>query len=367
VVSLQDKINCMNKSKSRRRRLVRRTDFNGLPEMSYFFGRAFPAHLVLLGATVCAALFSCNKQQGGPEGTDGGKIVYVESNDYHDNANAVLAYGKQPDGTLKPLPGSPFLTHGAGVANPQQVLGPDDSDDPIVISDDGHFLFAVNGGSNTVAVFSINPDGTLAPAPGSPFPSGGQTPCSVAIDGNFVYLANKSFDPLHTITQLPNYSTFTVDGSGRLEEVAGGKIEVPAGSSPSQVLLSNDKRFLFATDFLAFMLPPMEDGAPVGTLISFDVAGLGGLHFAPGAPYSVPAGDGGALGLATNPRSNTLYVGLPVAGAFGVYSIDPTDGVHREIVFEGCDQQRGLWHRFFAGWRDLVCGEPEYGYRFYHG
>jgi hypothetical protein len=298
VVSLQDKINCMNKS----------------------------LRQALFGGAVCAALFSCNKQQGGPEGTDGGKIVYVESNDYHDDANAVLAYRKQPDGTLKPLPGSPFLTHGAGVANPQQVLGPDDTDDPIVISDDGHFLFAVNGGSNTVAVFGINPDGTLTPVPGSPFPSGGQTPCSVAIDGHFAYVANKSFDPLHTITQLPNYTTFTVEGDGRLTEVQGGKIEVPAGSSPSQVLLSNDRRFLFATDFLAFMLPT-ENGVPIGTLLSFDLAGLGGIHYAPGAPYSVPAGDGGALGLATNPRSNTLYVGFPVAGAFGVYSIDPGDGV----------------------------------------
>jgi 6-phosphogluconolactonase (cycloisomerase 2 family) len=277
----------------------------------------------LAGLAFSSALFSCNKRNGGAI-EDGGKIVYVISNDYHDNANAVLAYRRKPDGTLAALPGSPYATHGAGLANPKQVLGPDDTDDPLVISDDGRYLFAVNGGSNTIAVFSINPDGTLVAVPGSPFASGGQTPCSIAVNGHFVYVTNKAFDPLHPITQLPNYVTFEVDDAGRLTAVRNGKIEVAAGSSPSQVLLSDDRRFLFGTDFLAFMLA--KDG-PVGTLLSFEAEGPLGLRLAPGAPYVVPAGDGGALGLAVNPRSNnTLYVGFPVAGAFGVYHIDPSTG-----------------------------------------
>ena len=276
-----------------------------------------------LGALALMGLASCHKEPGGPGSLDAGKLVYVESNDYHDNANAILAYRQKPDGTLVPLPGSPFLTHGAGLANPKQVLGPDDTDDPIAISSDGQYLLAVNGGSNTVAVFSINPDGSLEPVPGSPFPSGGQTPCSVAINGRRVYVANKSFDPLHTITLAPNYTTFTVDGAGRLEQVPGGQVWEPAGSSPSQVVVSRDQRFLFATDFLAFMLPTEE---PTGTLISFQLEGAGGLKWAAGSPFVLPAGEGGALGLAENPHSNTLYVGFPVAKAFGVYAIDPVSG-----------------------------------------
>jgi hypothetical protein len=83
------------------------------------------------GTAMLMGLVSCKKNPGGPEGTDGGKIVYTISNDYHDNANAVLAYRQNADGTLTALPGSPFLTGGSGVANPTEALGPDDSDNPI--------------------------------------------------------------------------------------------------------------------------------------------------------------------------------------------------------------------------------------------
>ncbi|MDR3716513.1 MAG: beta-propeller fold lactonase family protein [Puia sp.] len=274
---------------------------------------------------VCfTTLFSCTKNPGIYQEPRDGKTIYVESNDYHANSNAILAYRQKADGSLEKLPGSPFYTGGAGLANPMQVLGPDDTDIPLVVSSDGNFLLAVNGGSNTIAVFSIGRDGSLTPVPGSPFPSGGQTPCSIAINGRFVYVANKSFDPLHTITELPNYTTLTIDGAGRLVPVPGAKIEEPAGSSPSQVLVSNDHRFLFATDFLAFML--MEK-APVGTLESISLDGYGGLNEAPGSPYVLPAGDGGALGLWQHPFSQTLYVGFPVKSAVGVYSIDPGTGV----------------------------------------
>ena len=71
---------------------------------------------------VCARFFCCNKRSGGAVIDDGGKVVYVISNDYHDNANAVLAYRRKADGSLAPVPGSPFPTRGAGLANPKQVL-----------------------------------------------------------------------------------------------------------------------------------------------------------------------------------------------------------------------------------------------------
>ena len=40
-------------------------------------------------------------------------------------------------------------------------LGPDDSDQELVASPDGRFLFAVNQGSNSISVFRIRPSGAL--------------------------------------------------------------------------------------------------------------------------------------------------------------------------------------------------------------
>jgi hypothetical protein len=40
----------------------------------------------------------------------------------------------------------------------------------VIVNRDHTLLFAVNGGSDTIAVFHINGDGTLTPVDGSPFP-----------------------------------------------------------------------------------------------------------------------------------------------------------------------------------------------------
>lgn len=137
-------------------------------------------------------LSSCDKPRQEELYSGKGKIVYVESNDYHDNQNAVLAYMNNGDGMLMQIPGSPFYTHGAGLGNPEQILGPDDQETPLITTYDGKFLLAVNSGSHTIAVFSINPNGSLSAVPGSPFPSRGQNPVSLAMSGKYVYVANKS-------------------------------------------------------------------------------------------------------------------------------------------------------------------------------
>ena len=78
-------------------------------------------------------------------------------------------------------------TGGTGVANPQGLLGPDDSDKEVIASPDGRLLFAVNQGSNSIAVFRviatgrsgssmIRPSVPAAPSPSaSPSPTAGST------------------------------------------------------------------------------------------------------------------------------------------------------------------------------------------------
>jgi len=247
-------------------------------------------------------------------------ILYIQTNDFNDNKNAVLAY-HHVNGQLQQF-GGPFYTKGSGVGNPEQILGPLDSDYELRVSSDGKYLMTVNSGSNTIAVFAIKSNGALDHVPGSPFPSGGQTPVSIDIAGNWVFVVNKSQDPLHPTPQAPNYATFKIDGNGKLTFVS--KFETTPGSSPTQNLVSRNKKFLFGDDFLGFMLKP-----PVGTLRSFIIGESGSLIPVAGTPYFVPGnatGMNGALGLWEHPVSPVLYVGFPVLGQVASFAIDQTDG-----------------------------------------
>ncbi|GAB2553522.1 lactonase family protein [Spirosoma areae] len=272
----------------------------------------------LLSLFLSVALFSCTDHR---DPTGRADILYVQTNNFQANQNAVLAYRNNGSGNLEPLAGSPFLTNGSGVGNPEQLLGPLDSDYEVRVSSDGQYLLAVNSGSNTIAVFSIKATGALEHVAGSPFPSNGQTPVGIDVSGNFVFVLNKSQDPLHPTPQLPNYATFTIDAAGKLTPVAGAKVETTAGTSPSNVLVSRDGKFMFGTDFLGFMLMP-----PVGTLRSFTINGTGGLTAVAGTPYVVPGMDGAALGLWQHPSGSVLYVGNPLQGKVGVYAINATTG-----------------------------------------
>ncbi len=99
-------------------------------------------------------------------------VVYLTSNNPEPGKNSVLAYRRNPTTGGLTLLGN-FPTKGTGFYNNDERLGPDDSDQEIVASEDRRFLFAVNSGSDTVAVFEINADGSLTHVKGSPFPSGG--------------------------------------------------------------------------------------------------------------------------------------------------------------------------------------------------
>ncbi len=249
-------------------------------------------------------------------------VIYIETNNYHNNQNAVLAYRRYGNGTTEPLPGSPFLTNGAGIANPTQALGPEDADHQIRISEDGHYLLAVNEGSNTIAVFHIEFDGTLTPVPGSPFASGGHNPASIDVRDNYVYVVNKAQAPAGTTSTIkPNYTVFTIDADGALTSVANSTVETTPGTSPSQGLVSYDGKFVFGDDWLGFM-----DTPAVGTLRSFVRSNNSGkLTPVAGTPYTIPD-MGGALGLWQHPYADVLYVGFPVTNKVGVYAINPTSG-----------------------------------------
>jgi 6-phosphogluconolactonase (cycloisomerase 2 family) len=151
-----------------------------------------------------------NKKAGGSPET-----IYVLANDPTPGGNAVLAYRHDPATGCLDLVGT-YPTGGTGNLNITDRLGPDDHDQAIIASPDGKFVFAVNQGSNTVAVFRVKPYGGLTPVKGSPFHSGGNGPVSLSLAGDTLYVVNQNEnteDP--STTGNPNYTAL------RLTRTAG--------------------------------------------------------------------------------------------------------------------------------------------------
>jgi 6-phosphogluconolactonase (cycloisomerase 2 family) len=280
-----------------------------------------------IGVALSSSLNACADRSTGPAaGSRSGaasQVLYVLSNNPGAHQNSVLGYTRNADGTLSLMADSPFLTGGTGVANPKQIVGPDDVDFPIAVSADHRFLFAVNPGSNTIAVMAIAPNGSLAPVPGSPFSSGGIDPVSIGVDRNKLFVVNKAEDPAQPAAQLPNYTGFAIGATGILTPLAGSTVTTIAGASPQLALVVPSKALLFGADFMAPATPSHR-----GALRAFAISASGALIAAPGTPMDIP-GDSGqrvVLGLAIHPTQPVLYAGFVAQNRLGVYSYDGNSG-----------------------------------------
>jgi hypothetical protein len=271
-------------------------------------------------------------------------IIYTLTNDPVANGNAVAAYRQQSDGSLMPLEGSPFLTGGMGWKTKFDLphFGPFDLDQAVVVSVDKKRLYAVNGGSDSIAVFNIDSKGSLKPVPGSPFPSGGKNPVSIGFAGQYLVVVNKNEDPSRDMTtSRPNYTTFRIEDDGGLTPVLGGKYELETSSrSPTQALVVND-RFIYDGDFGSFYLPAREamwgkslkDQKP-STIRVLEIGGDGKLSLIQEIEPPKGAFDGGTdtnkdgipdplmFGLQKHPTEPLIYVSMVTGARLGVFEYD---------------------------------------------
>ena len=241
--------------------------------------------------------------------------IYLESNSTA--GNSIFAYTF--NFTSAPVLKSTTPAGGIGVFDPTFALGPFDSDQNLIENANGTLLFAVNSGSNTIAVFQIAADGSLSPVNGSPFPSGGSDPVSVGLKGNTLAVVNKAQDPAQAGTAagaaLPNYTTFNVSSSGELTPVHNSTVSVAAGSSPSQALVASQHDVIFGADFLG------------GLLQSFTLDGNGALdqNLPTALPSSIFTGLTGGrlpLGMRTHPFLPILYVDITPVSKVAVFTYD---------------------------------------------
>jgi hypothetical protein len=242
--------------------------------------------------------------------------IYLESNSTA--GNSILTYTF--DFTSAPVLQTTTPAGGIGVFDSTFALGPFDSDQNLIENQDGRLLFAVNSGSNNIAVFNIQPGGSLSPVHNSPFPSGGTDPVSVGLNGNTLVVVNKDQDPAQAGTSaaavLPNYTTFNISPGGQLTPVPNSTVSVAVGSSPSEALIASHGNVVFGADFLG------------GLVQSFSLDPNGALdqNLPQALPNSVFTGLTGGhlpLGMRTHPTLPILYVDITPVSEVAVYTYDP--------------------------------------------
>jgi 6-phosphogluconolactonase len=206
--------------------------------------------------------------------------VYV--NDNTAPANTIAAFERHADGSLTPVPGSPFATGGAGTGSPIGSQG------ALQVTHNRRYLLAVDAGSNQVSVLKIGHDGSLVAVPDGTVSSHGIEPVSLAIDRRLVYVAN-------TGAGGSNYTGFILGGGGHLYPLAGSTFALPDAAQPGDVLFDPTGHKLV--------------GTRVGTsqIDSFAVDGAGHLHAPPGSPF--PAQGPGPFGSEFRPTEpDQLFV-----------------------------------------------------------
>jgi 6-phosphogluconolactonase (cycloisomerase 2 family) len=187
--------------------------------------------LSIIGAAMATALLGAPAvlaQAASGAGAD--HAVFVQTND--PAGNSIVAYARHDDGTLTwaatyPTGGNGARAAGAGV-------DPLASQSSLVIDPEHGLLLALNAGSNTVSVFSINGDALHL---NQVVASGGPFPASIGVHGDLAYVLDGGFAGYVEGYRIAGGKLHPIDGSLRSLGLGNGN---PPAQSPSQVGFTPD-------------------------------------------------------------------------------------------------------------------------------
>lgn len=166
----------------------------------------------------------------------------------------VAGFSIGSNGSLSPVPGSPFAVGTAGT-----------SPTFITVHPSGRFLYAADPAHNAVLAFSVGSNGAISPISGSPFPAGaGTVALSIAPQGSFLYAANAGDNTV---------SAYTIGSSGALAQVSGSPFTT-GGNGPGFVLATSS--FLYVGD------------ENTNDIAAFTISSNGTLGPVKGSPFPVP-------------------------------------------------------------------------------
>ncbi|HEX3388360.1 MAG TPA: beta-propeller fold lactonase family protein [Streptosporangiaceae bacterium] len=246
-------------------------------------GSVLAATIGLLGAATAASASTA----GGSTGSPVVGYTYIDGNTAA--ANTIDGFAQHADGSVTPLPGSPFAAGGVGLGTGLASQG------AIQATPDGRYLLAVDAGSNQISVLRVTAGG-VPKLVGRPVSSGGVQPVSVAISRTgLVYVANSGAGG-------SGYSGLRLGFGGSLTPIPGSTVSVPAAAGLGDVFFNGWGNHLI--------------GTRTGTsqIDSFNVAPSGRLFAAQGSPFT---GQGlGQLGAEFSPANpSQLFVSNAHNGA----------------------------------------------------
>jgi 6-phosphogluconolactonase (cycloisomerase 2 family) len=250
---------------------------------------------------VLAGLFVTTAIPPGASAAD--RFVYV-SNGFPAGNQEVAALKINPNGSLSPVTGSPFPSGGTVTEG-------------LAMTPDAKHVYVATFGTNAVSGFNVTATGGLSVIPGSPFTTGYTTPLGVAPDPNGDHLFAWDHGAAITVT--------TINADGSLTNISGSPFPVPAGfQNPFAGSVAPDGNHLYV---------PNENTNPAGgapdMVSAYSVAANGAVTNIQNAVAGGPAAaDGNPFGSGITPNGAFLYVSAPednagVGNVYG-YSVGPT-------------------------------------------
>lgn len=162
-------------------------------------------------------------------GQEGPGAVYVMSNAIA--GNSILVFDRSADGELTSA-GS-YATGGLGTGG---GLG---NQAGLILTKDHRRLYVVNAGSHEISAFSVGRTGLELI--GSPVGSGGETPISLTVHGDLLYVLNAGGSG--------NIAGFHIGRDGEPTLIAGSSRPLSsAAAGPAQIQFSPDGRLLVVTE-----------------------------------------------------------------------------------------------------------------------
>ncbi|KXH42919.1 hypothetical protein CSIM01_06027 [Colletotrichum simmondsii] len=272
-------------------------------------------HIILSCCFVVSISIVSGRTIGCKAESQPGKAIYTITND---QANSVIAIPISSNGML--AKGATFSTGGFGSnfldGTSNEPAAPDAlaSQSALIIA--GNSLFAVNAGSNTVTMFSIDPlNSTKLTMMGQPVPVLGQFPNTIAASTKYNIVC-VGCSGAQSGVSCARFSKHGLESMDTLRPVGLSQTTPPVGptNTISQVFFSNDQSTLFTT----------VKGDPsrnkTGFLGAYKVDSQGFVE--QDGVQSSPNGTTVLFGSSTIPKSNDLFV---TDASFGgvILSVDP--------------------------------------------